>query len=170
MILTIWRHGKAGAAPSDFDRELTQGGRDDITFACPAFRKMCLHKGLALPDRIVHSPWVRTAQTAAIISDEFPDAQQAVSQQIASGVGKRDVNALLEDVVSSPALPAHLLLVSHQPLVSELIDEYIGERGLVPGLSPGGLATLSLPPDTPPGYGCAQLLFWALPPTYEASV
>jgi phosphohistidine phosphatase len=80
------------------------------------------------------------------------------------GAGVSGVDVCLERQCHSQAAPEHLLLVSHQPLVSRLVDHYLGERGRVPPLSPGGFATLSL---EAPVAACARLLFWALPPTYK---
>jgi phosphohistidine phosphatase SixA len=57
------------------------------------------------------------------------------------------------------------VLVSHQPLVSYLIDHLLGEVALVPALPPGGLVTMDL---AAPARACGRLLFWALPPQYEA--
>ncbi len=59
--------------------------------------------------------------------------------------------------------PGHVLLVSHQPLVSRLVDHYLGTPGLAPGLVPGGQATLAL---DAPAAGCGRLLFLAQPPEY----
>jgi len=58
----------------------------------------------------------------------------------------------------------HIVLVSHQPLVSALINHCLGTKGEVPVLVPGAYAVL----DTPlVASGCASLLWWSAPPEYQ---
>ena len=165
MILTIWRHGEAGRAPTDRQRELTDRGRDDIAFGCHRFHDTCTERGLPHPGRVLHSSWVRAVQTADIIGSAFSHAAREPFEALIPGMSERDVDAALQAL--GECSEEHLLLVSHQPLVSRLVDHYLGERGRVPMLNPGGLASLDL---TAPAAGCASLLFWALPPEYEAHV
>jgi phosphohistidine phosphatase len=167
MILTIWRHGEAGRAASDRRRELTDRGIDDIGFACPQFHAACEARQLPSPDLILHSPWLRTAQTAGIIASAFTHAQLRSHQALQPGSGPPQVDSLLESLLCGEDCPRHLLLVSHQPLVSRLVERYLGEPGQVPVLSPGGLASLELDAAGP---GVGRLLFWAMPPEYETSI
>lgn len=168
MILTLLRHGEAGWAASDRQRALTARGNDDIGFACTRFHAACGARELAMPDLILHSPWLRTAQTAGIVASAFSHARVRAEQALQPGGREPAVDALV-NAVSQPGsdCPDHLLLVSHQPLVSRLVDRYLGQAGQVPPLSPGGLATLELEAAAP---ACARLLFWALPPEYEAGI
>jgi phosphohistidine phosphatase len=83
------------------------------------------------------------------------------------GAGPAVVEALLQQECERLGQDDHLVLVSHQPLVSRLVEHYLGQSGQVPSLSPGGLATLALETAS---VGGARLLFWALPPEYEASI
>lgn len=170
MILTILRHGSAGEAARDFDRQLTSRGRDDIALGSAQLAQICQRKALSLPGNIVHSPWVRTTQSAELVAQQFPKAELSLSEHIACGAGLQHAELLLSAELANRPVPEHLLLVSHQPLVSQLIDDCLGERGLVPALSPGGLATLKLPATGVYSSGCAQLCFWALPPLYEAGL
>lgn len=164
MILTIWRHGQAGMASTDRERQLTGRGVDDVGFGAGRFRLSCRAHGIADPDLILHSLWVRTTQTADIIGNHFPLASREASTALVPGRTAAGVDAELERWM--PAEPdAHLLLVSHQPLVSTLVDHYLGEPGRVAPLVPGGLATLRL---EVPAFGCGELLFSAQPPEYEA--
>jgi phosphohistidine phosphatase len=167
MILTIWRHGQAGWATSDRRRELTDRGTDDIGFACPQFHAACEARQLPPPDLILHSPWLRTTQTADILASAFTHAEVRSHQALQPGSSAPQVDALLESLPSGEGRPRHLLLVSHQPLVSHLVERYLGEPGQVPALSPGGLATLQLEAVGP---GIGRLLFWAMPPEYETSI
>ena len=167
MKLTIWRHGEADAKVPDRLRELTGSGEDDVSFGCQQFHRACHDRGIPDPDVIVYSPWLRTAQTADIIAATFPRAAQSSLEALQPGSDIQAVdNALLEHV-GSAATVSHILLVSHQPLVSRLIEHYLGEGGSVPWLSPGGLACMHLEVPAP---ACGKLLFWAVPPEYEVGL
>jgi phosphohistidine phosphatase SixA len=167
VIITIWRHGEAGSAFTDRERELTGGGTDDVGFGCQQFHEVCSERGLPHPDRILHSPWVRTAQTADIIGSAFSHAERQPAKALAPGSTIADVDRLLESELSATPCPAHILLVGHQPLVSRLADHYLDDGGRVPTLTPGALVCLELESAA---LGCGRLLFWALPPGYEAHV
>ena len=167
MIVTIWRHGEAGSAFTDRERELTGRGTDDVGFGCQQFHEVCNERGLPHPDLILHSAWVRTTQTADIIASAFTHSERRASNSLIPGCTPADVDSVLDQLFSDRAQPVHLVLVSHQPLVSRLADHYLDNSGRVPSLSPGGLVTLAL---EVPAIGCGQLLFWALPPGYEAHV
>ncbi len=167
MILTIWRHGEAGRAPTDRDRELTDSGRDDVGFACQQFHSACSDRGIPHPDSILHSPFMRSNQTAEIIAAAFTHATQTWMDALHPGSDVAAVDSALIDIAEGEAVHEHVLLVSHQPLISYLLDHYLGDPGAVPALSPGGLATLSL--ETP-AKDCGRILFWAQPPEFEASL
>jgi phosphohistidine phosphatase len=161
MLLTIWRHGEAGRALTDRQRELTDKGFDDIGFGCHQFHAALESRGLAPPGRIFFSPWVRTAQTAEIIASAFTHAHSSELAALRPGGTLRAVEAALEATTTGLA---HVLLVSHQPLVSQLVDHFLGVDNAVPALPPGGFATLSLDVMAP---ACGELRFWAVAPEYE---
>lgn len=163
MILTIWRHGQAGSASSDRLRELTATGRENVAQGGRAFHDACQARFLPLPDRVYYSRWLRTTQTAEIICDTLGMQSMDPAPALLPGSDIPEV----DDWLLGLQVQGHLLLVSHQPLVSRLADHYLGSFGQVPSLSPGGLVTLSL---EVPARACAKLLFWALPPDYRASV
>jgi phosphohistidine phosphatase len=167
VILTIWRHGEAADAPSDYERELTASGREDLHKGVLCLQDACSVRGLSDPTHVFYSPWVRTAATASIIGNVVREAQLESADALAPGVDLASVDTLLEGPCLSGAQDDHVLLVSHQPLVSRLIDHYLGGRGRVPPLSPAGFCTLLL---STPGAGCAELLFWALPPEYQVGI
>ena len=167
MIVTIWRHGEAGSAASDEQRELTVTGTDDVGYGCHQFHDICHGRSLPHPDLILHSNWVRTTQTAEIIATAFTHADMRSLRALIPGSDVRSVDAALTELQQATSAPEHVVLVSHQPLVSRLVDHYLGEAGRVPALSPGALATLQL---HLPARGCGRLLFWALPPEYQADV
>lgn len=165
MIVTFWRHGEAGSGATDRQRELTDRGMDDVAFGCHRLHDTCVERGLPHPDRILHSPWVRATQTADIVASAFTHAGMQPFDPLMPGMAVNDVENALQKLDAGAG--QHLVMVTHQPLVSRLLDHYLGEPGRVPPLSPGGYAVLDLVTTAP---GCAVLQFWALPPEYEAHV
>ena len=165
MIVTIWRHGQAGRAPSDRLRELTGTGTDDVGFGCRQFHDACHARELPSPELVLHSPWVRTTQTADIVASAFTHADMRALEALQPGSSVGAIELALVDLMEAQPDLLHAVLVSHQPLVSCLVDHLLGEVGQVPGLPPGGLVTMAL---EVPGRACGRLLFWALPPEYEA--
>lgn len=165
MIVTIWRHGMAEAGTIDRHRNLTPAGRDDVGFGCHQFHDACESRGIPAPTAILYSPWVRTAQTAEIIAGAFSHAVASAESALKPGSTVFAVDSALALCAQSTGPVKHIILVSHQPLVSELADHYVGAQGIVPPLTPGGYAAMAL--DTPAA-ACGRLLFWAMPPEFEA--
>jgi len=167
MILTIWRHGEAERGAPDRSRALTDTGCDDIGFGCRQFHEACNTRDIPHPDTILYSRWVRTAQTAEIITAAFTHARALEEPSLQPGGDIPAVDAVLAGLLASSSAPVHVLMVSHQPLVSRLVDHYLGVTAQAPPLTPGGLVTVGM--DTI-GPGCGTLQFWAMPPEYEAGV
>jgi phosphohistidine phosphatase len=165
MIVTIWRHGTAEEGAYDRLRNLTRAGRDDIAQGCRQFQRYCKLRDIAPFSTIRHSPFVRTTQTAGIIAGAFTDAQMTAESSLQPGSALSDVDDLLYALAADTAVQ-HAVLVSHQPLVSQWVEHCLGDAARVPLLPPGGLVTLSFDVVAP---SCATLLFWAFPPSYEAS-
>jgi phosphohistidine phosphatase len=167
MILTIWRHGTAQEGGADHFRELTVSGRDDVSFGCHQFHQACKLRSIPQITSILHSPLVRTIETAEIVAGAFGSATLESANALQPGSRLADAEALITRYGEPDNCGHHLALVSHQPLVSRIIDHYLGGSGTVPPLPPGGLATLSLDVAAP---ACAKLLFWSFPPEYEVGV
>ncbi len=164
MMLTIWRHGEAEEGVNDRLRELTESGRDDVGFGSHRFHEACSARNIPSPHTILHSPLVRTVQTAELVSAAFTHATMTSIAALQPGGEVAAVNMEIS-LIDADVQNEHVLLISHQPLVSRLVDYYLGAGHDVPFLPPGGLVTLSLEHLEP---ACGQLLFWALPPQYEA--
>ena len=167
MILTIWRHGAAEEGVNDRLRELTESGRDDVGFGSHRFHEACIINGIPHPQAILHSPLERTSQTAEIIAAAFTHASVRAVQALQPGNRPAAVEEAVSRFIDFRIPHQHILLVSHQPLVSHLVEHYLGGGASVPFLAPGGLVTLSLDAL---GSACGRLLFWALPPDYEVGV
>ena len=163
MILTIWRHGEAGSASRDEQRELTARGADDVGFGCRQLHQACEGRGIAPPSHILHSPWLRTTQTAGIIAGAYSHAELVSSEALRPGATPSEVDHCL----ATYAAAEHLLLVHHQPLVSGLLAHYLDDAGQVPFLTPGGFASLSLDVPAP---ACGTALFWAVAPEYAGGL
>lgn len=167
MILTIWRHGTAEEGVNDHLRELTSSGRDDVGFGCQQFRQVCEQRQIPDITNILYSPLVRTTQTAGIIATIASSATLEQESALQPGSRLSAVDAVVTQFADDGGSDRHLVLVSHQPLVSRIVDHYVGAPGRVPPLPPGGFATLALELAAP---GCASLLFWAFPPEYEVGM
>lgn len=163
MIITIVRHGEAGSAVRDRDRELTDNGTDDVSFGSHQLRDLCLDKSLPMPDTILYSAWRRTTQTAEILAAAFTVSVNA-NDALLPGHSIADVDNALTTL---PPGISHCVLVGHQPMVSELVDYYLDSNGRVPVLSPGGLVSIRLEFAAK---ACGELLFWAVPPEYKGYV
>jgi phosphohistidine phosphatase len=166
MIVTIWRHGSAEEGVNDRLRNLTSIGRADVGYGCRQFQQACKLRDLSPLTTILHSPWVRTTQTADIIASAFSAARITPEAALRPGSTLSAVDTVLSTLGTHGAVQ-HAVLVSHQPLVSQLVDHWLGDVSRVPSLPPGGLVTLSFEVAAP---ACATLLFWSFPPAYEASV
>ncbi len=165
MILTIWRHGAAEEGANDPLRKLTGAGRDDVGFGSHRFHEACIASNVPHPQTILHSPLVRTSQTAEIIAAAFTHASVTAVQALHSGSRVAAVHEAVSSFIDFGYQQQHMLLVSHQPLVSHLVEHYLAGGVSVPFLAPGGLVTLSMERLAP---ACGRLLFWSFPPEYEA--
>ncbi|MEH6610569.1 MAG: histidine phosphatase family protein [Halioglobus sp.] len=165
MLITIWRHGEAGLAVTDQQRELTIDGRADLARGSQAFLQLCKQRQLPAPDCIFQSPYTRTKQTAEILATALTRAEIISQPALEPGSQVSRVDSLLEQVLGEANAPEHLVLVSHQPLVTYLLDHWLGERGQVASLAPGACACLRL---EYPAFDGARLQFAAFPPNYEA--
>ena len=163
MIVTIWRHGEAGNAVIDRVRELTDRGREDIGFGCQQFNQHCAELGLAHPELLLYSKWERTLQTADIVGSAYNHARREPCNALIPGRSPGDVDTELNNLLERQADLAHVVLISHQPLVSRLVDHYLGSPASVAPLVPGGLVTIELDVSA---HDCGRLLFSAQPPTY----
>ena len=154
MRITVWRHGEAGTAPRDEDRPLTQQGRRSLASAAKAFGDSCA--GLP-PTRIHYSPLLRTEQTAGIIAQQFPPAKLQVCLALAPGTNLHEPRSFLLEQDGGDE-NAHIILVTHQPFVSELIWYWLDDFKVYP-LAPGGFCVMELMAPTRGG----ALLLEAVP-------
>ena len=113
--LTVLRHAEASSAPvggSDFDRPLSSQG---ITSA----RSLgaLLASRIEIPARLRVSPSLRTRQTAELVCGAaFPD----LAGQMVELLYLASLDVLIEEIASTPETCAHVMLVGHNPGLSEL--------------------------------------------------
>ena len=136
MLLTIWRHGEAGPAARDAERELTERGRSDVAAAAEAFARWLVQSGQPEVEQLRHSPLARTSQTAGILHGVLRPASCVADELLAPGA---DPANKMWQVIDA----THILLVSHEPFVSRAIAVWSDDETLPP-LAPSGYAALEV--------------------------
>jgi phosphohistidine phosphatase SixA len=106
MRLVLARHGRAGDAPIDADRRLTDTGRDGVT---KVGRKLST---LGVTGAAVYSsPYLRALETAAILSQETASGAVTTVPALESGA---PLDELIRIVGSHSRRPL-VVLVGHMP-------------------------------------------------------
>ena len=137
MELFILRHGEAGkysaGSRNDFRRTLTITGKQEIEEIAKAFIKL----GLEF-DFVFTSPLIRCKQTAEIIL-KYVKSKNNIEE---FNELKPEGNKLeLYSRLSKLKQDSSILLVGHEPYLSELIGESIGGTSRI-DLKKGGLARI----------------------------
>lgn len=152
MQLYILRHGEAEPhAPSDAARRLTPRGEAEVR----AMALACAQR-LAGLQRVVTSPYQRARQTAAELMRTLNFAGELLVETALTPAGNARQVATLIDALGCEAL----LLVSHQPLVGELL-RYLTDREDIGPMGTAHLAALDITVCT---RGGARLLWLERPP------
>ncbi|TAJ19508.1 MAG: phosphohistidine phosphatase [Planctomycetota bacterium] len=134
MQILLIRHARAQerrAKRPDAERALTSEGRERL-LECRA--------GLAAleyaPTRILHSPWLRAAQTAALLAaqDANGDASVDVPVDVHAGLARAPDAALAAELAARGE--GSLWCVGHEPWLSELACVLVG----LPAKSAGAIA------------------------------
>jgi phosphohistidine phosphatase len=145
MDLYLLRHAEAGEAPRDEDRELTAHGREQADAVAAGIYWLDL--GLT---RIVSSPLPRATQTAQPVARAL-DLPLETVEALATGHGPSDAIKLLGTHGD------RLLLVGHEPQLSEIILQVTGGRVR---MRKAMLAALELPSAEATRGALAWLLSW----------
>lgn len=158
MNLYILRHGLAvelgtAGCKSDFDRHLTTKGERKMRDIAAAMRKLQLWFDLVLT-----SPYVRAHQTAEIVADAFKISKRLeLCDALSPG---RSSRKLIDAIKGLDSAPGDLLLVGHEPDLSDLISLLVfGQEGCSITLKKGGLCRLTVPTLK---YGRCANLEWLL--------
>lgn len=137
MLLTLWRHGEAGFATTDEVRALTPRGREEVVAMAKGYVAWAGVSGLGLVSLLLHSPYQRTVETAELLGEQLRPGSQKVDPSLAPGAYPE---AFSENDYSGHE---HIVMVSHQPFVSQAIAVWVDDVTLAP-LAPGGYSTLEV--------------------------
>ena len=148
MLLTLWRHGQAAYSRPDSERQLTERGVEHVQATVGLYQSLCQQQGLSMPALCIHSPYVRTQQTASLIASEL--GLSAVASQALLAPGQTDY--VSGDYLSEES--GHQLVVGHQPYLSQLIDVWCDTSSHT-SVSTSGFAIIEL---TVPCRGGGELL------------
>jgi phosphohistidine phosphatase len=154
MRLFFFRHGiaEAGhAALRDFDRPLTDEGRNELAIIAQGLRRLRV-----VPDVLLSSPLVRARQTAEIIAPMLGITVE-IADELQSGA---DFEAF-QSLVLRYSVAEALMFVGHEPGMSEYPAALIGAVGGAIVLKKAGLIRIDLDGRCERGRG---RLRWLLTP------
>ena len=137
MLLTLWRHGEAGSAATDEARALTARGRDEVVAMAQDYAAWAGESALAPVSLLLHSPYRRTVETAALLGELLGPGSVKVVPSLAPGAYPEAFSE------SDYAEHEHIVMVSHQPFVSQAIALWTDDVTLA-ALAPGGYSTLDV--------------------------
>jgi phosphohistidine phosphatase len=141
MNLYLLRHGIAaepGAAgfEPDSERPLTAKGKNRLRTTAKAMVELDLSF-----DLILSSPFLRAKQTAEIIAESLKLKKQLRFSDVLTPDG--NPKALIRQLNELKPVPENVLLVGHEPYLSQLIALLtVGETGVAIDLKKGGLGKL----------------------------
>lgn len=149
MRLHVMRHGPAedhSPSGSDFDRRLTPAGREIVGLVARAFQSSRAAGVRSTPTlRILTSPRARARETATIVRDALvpipPDIE--IHQELG---GETPIPLSL--IAAAAASAVDTLLVGHQPVVEELVQQLLGGRKVRGGFTTATIFALDHAPDT----------------------
>ena len=119
--LVVIRHAKAGEAPRDIERPLTERGQRDAA----AIGDWLKERGVA-PERVVVSPAERAMQTWSGAAARLEHAPEPI---IDERIYENTVDLLLDIISETPDDVQSLVLVGHNPAFAALAYELDNKRG-----------------------------------------
>lgn len=130
--LYLLRHGEAQRqASTDADRALTSAGRADVEKVASAL----VDEGVEI-EQIWASPYRRAMESAEIVNEALERGVDPVVTDLLTP--EADIDALAGQLAACDA--ESLMLVTHMPLVGELLHWLTGDE---PGRHPMGTASLA---------------------------
>ena len=137
--LTLMRHADAqwkDPEVADFARPLNRRGTNEAEAIARRLTELTL-----VPDLIVTSPARRAAQTAETIARELTLLPRTIRyEEVLYLAGAQEILKLVRDI--GPRV-AHLLLIGHNPGISEAVH-ILAPSGELGGLATGALCTMTL--------------------------
>ena len=137
MLLTLWRHGEAGSAATDESRSLTRRGRDEVFAMAQEYSTWSDTSAPGPVSLLLYSFYRRTIETAELLGELLRPGSQEVDSSLAPGASPE---AFSEQHYTGHE---HIIMVSHQPFLSQAIAHWTDNVTLAP-LSPGGYSTLEV--------------------------
>ena len=137
MLLTLWRHGEAGSAAADEARALTPRGREEVAAMAQGYVAWAGESALGPVSLLLHSPYRRTVETAALLGEVLHPGSLKVDPSLAPGAYPEGFSE------NDYAGHEHIVMVSHQPFVSQAIALWTDDVTLAP-LAPGGWSMLEI--------------------------
>ena len=137
MLLTLWRHGEAGSAAADEARALTPRGREEVAAMAQGYVAWAGESALGPVSLLLHSPYRRTVETAALLGEVLDPGSLKVDPSLAPGAYPEGFSE------NDYAGHEHIVMVSHQPFVSQAIALWTDDVTLAP-LAPGGWSMLEI--------------------------
>ena len=139
MDLLVLRHGEAGRSsrlPGDSKRSLTNEGKQEITDLSYGIRSLEIKF-----DHIFSSPLLRAKQTAEIVAKSMKYKGKIEELDSLKPEGSR-----LEfySILSKLKQDSVVLVVGHEPYLSEMISEGISQSGCRINLKKAGLARVRI--------------------------
>lgn len=144
-ILILVRHAKAVARDDwqgkDFDRPLSEFWQESARIIGQYLRIIG-----ALPDMILFSPALRTAQTAEIIESRIGSTQSRACSHLwwLEDAPKKAYRSYVEVIGSQDDSIQSLLVIGHNPEISAVLDIFSRENA--PVMKTGSVAILALDP------------------------
>ena len=150
--LTLMRHGEArwkAADLEDFARPLSRRGISGAEAMAERLRELGL-----IPDRVLTSPAHRTEQTADIVARELALPARHVLRD--EGLYLASVRDLMKIVHGTGPRIAHLMIIGHNPGVSELA-QLLAPQAEPQGLDDAALCSIAFDTDQWPSVGHAAV-------------
>jgi len=137
ITIDLLRHGAAEASHlgGDAERALTPAGREAIRTLGAV-----LGRSGWRPDRVLASPYRRAQETAALILEAA--GHTVAIETLAELLPESEPDLVLEAFDDRGLSAGHVLLVTHQPLVSRLAQALTGK---VIAFGPGDLSRVAMP-------------------------
>ena len=133
----MWRHGEAELSQPDELRALTDRGEAQCCVMARGYEQWRLRHELAPVATVLFSPYRRTRETAEVLSSVFRSATEREAGELAPG-------ARIEHFSSMPFdEDDHVVMVTHQPLVSHAVAHWTDDATLAP-IAPGGYSVLEV--------------------------
>ena len=165
MNLYFLRHGLAAERdpqrfPDDSQRPLLRKGEERIRLVGAALQALDISF-----DRILSSPFRRASRTAEIVAATLGLKKRLEFRDELTPGG--DAKVLIRHVNRTRLVPENVLLVGHEPDLSQLISRLISGGGSTTiDMKKGGLAKLAIEPEL--RYARCATLAWLLTPNQLA--